>query len=179
MTEIRNAKQTLLGSDTHAAVLTGTVSVRQELTPPDAVNNGTTARTSILPKLMRQSLLRLPSHAITSPPNSYMTITMMIANGITSPDTDVTVERQRDGSAIRGPFTVPAARVASQEGSSTHNVVQTTPGTHTVSSNINGTAPLIGGFATATIFIQANDTHAGALSGANTHATVGENIIKS
>ena len=179
MTEIRNAKQTLLGSDTHAAVLTGTVSVSQVLTPADAVNNGTTAGQSILPRIMNASILRLPSDDITTPPNSLMSITVMIATAIQGFATDVTFEIRRDGSPILGPFTVPATRFSSQDVSSTHNVFITAPGTHTYSINIIGTAPLIGGFATAITFIQANDTHAGALSGANTHDTVEGNIIKS
>ena len=179
MTEIRNVKTTQPGSDTHAGVLNGTFGVRQVLTPPDVVNNGTTAGPSILPRLIGASLLRLPSASITTPPNSLMSITMMIANGITSPDTDVTFAVQRDGSAILGPVTVPAARFSSQEVSSTHNVFQTTPGTHTYSIKIIGTAPLKGGFATEITFIQAKDTHACDLSGANTHDTVEGNIIKS
>ena len=97
---------------------------------------------------------------------------MMIANGITSTDTDFTFEIQRDGSAILGPFIVPAARLSSKEVSSNHNVFQTTTVTHTYSITIIVTAPLIGGFATEITFIQANDTHAGALSAANTHDTV-------
>ena len=100
---------------------------------------------------------------------------MMLANGITSPDTDVTSEIHRDGSAILGPFTVPAARFYSQEVSSTHNVFQTSPGTHNYSINIIGTAPLIGGFATEITFIQANDPQPRPLTGPNTHHTDEEN----
>ena len=178
MTEIRNVKPTLLGSDTHAAVLTGTVIVSKVSTPPDAVNNGTIAVQAILPRLMRASILRLPMDPITTPPNSLMSITVMIANGLDFANPDVTFEIRRDGSPILGPFTVPATR-SSQEVSSIHNVFQTTHGTHTYCINIIGTAPLIGGLATAITFIQANDKHAGALSGANTHDTVEGNIIKS
>ena len=179
MTEIRNVKPTLLGSDTHAAVLTGTVSVSQVLTPPDAVNNGTIAGPSILPRLMSASILRLPSDSITTPPNSLMSITVMIANGLDFANTDLTFEIQRDGSPILGPFTVPATRFSSQAVSSIHNVFQLTPATHTYSINTIGAVPLIGGFATEITFIQANDTDAGTLSGANTHDTVEGNIIKS
>lgn len=115
MTDIRNAKPTLLGSDTHAGVLTGTVGVSQVLTPPDAVDSGTTAGPSILPRIMNGSTLRLPGDAITTPPNSLMSITVMIASAILVSSEDITFEIRRDGSPILGPFTVPATRFSSQE----------------------------------------------------------------
>ena len=179
MTEIRNAKQTCLGSDTHAAVLTGTVSVSQVLTPADAVNNGTTAGQSILPRIMNASILRLPSDDITTPPNSLMSFTVMIATALQGFATDVTIEIRRDGSPILGPSTLPATRISSQDVSSTHNVFITASGTHSYSINIIGTAHLIGRFATAIIFIQANDPHAGCFPGAKQHETVERTIINS
>ena len=103
----------------------------------------------------------------------------MIATAIQGFATDVTFEIRRDSSPILGPFTVPATRFSSQDVSSIHNVFITPPGTHYYSINTTGAVPLICAFATAITFIQANDTHAGALSGANTHDTVEGNIIKS
>lgn len=184
MTIIRNAKPILFGTDTHGPLLVGTVSIGQSNTSSVIDSAGTGA-----PALNQrnsssttgQTLLTIPG-SITTPTNSVMLVTVMMANvligGTGSTNKSLTV--RRDGATIiLGPFSLTGIRGGAAGVTFRQELLTPVAGSHTYTlvseDNVSYAAVRMN-----IRFIQLTDTHAvNTISGSNTQYTAEETVIKS
>lgn len=176
---IKNQKSVLTGEDTHAATLSGSVTVAQNQNVQTGINGSTNGATGLIGKFrinsMGQTMLTLAN--LVTPANSLMIInTMMATSLIRAGSNSKSMIVQRDGVNIHGPFNLSSSNENSAIVSL--NTVALTPvsGTHTytlVSNDGEG----YGGVRMQIIFVNANDTHAATLTGANTRNTRDQGVI--
>ncbi len=177
---IKNQKSILSGEDTHAAVLSGSVTVQVDQNVNTGINgnsSGSNVNRIFSASSTNQVLLTLPN--IITPSNSIMIINTMMANildsGAGGSFKSLTIKR--DGVDIHGPFTLASSIVGSQ--AITLNTIALTPvsGTHTYTL-VSNDGNSYGAVRMQIIFVNANDTHAATLTGANTQDTRDQGIIQ-
>lgn len=184
MTIIRNAKPILFGTDTHGALLVGTVSIGQSNTSSviDTAGTGHPARTQrSSSSTTGQTLLTIPG-SITTPTNSVMLVTVMMVNVIISDSssTNKSLTVRRDGTTtILGPFSLTGIRGNVSGVTFRQELLTPIAGSHTYTL-VSEDNVSYGAVRMNIRFIQLTDTHAvNMLSGSNTQYTAEETVIKS
>lgn len=183
MTIIRNAKPILFGTDTHGALLVGTVSIGQSNTSSviDSAGTGFPARTQrSSSSTTGQTLLTIPG-SVTTPTNSVMLVTVMMANVIIagSSSTNKSLTVRRGNTIILGPFSLVGIRGNASGVTFRQELLTPIAGSHTYTL-VSEDNVSYGAVRMNIRFIQLTDTHAvNMLSGSNTQYTAEETVIKS